>query len=411
MLRQLGKDRRRRHKSWGGSLDCGGVLSNPAARDDAASEAGWLLYHSVGRFPGQRAAVRAALSEAADAWCAPDDRRWGMLDAARERFFMAIARLIGAPPGTLFAAENVTQAFALFIDALPPARLRGRIVLIAADCFPSLHYLLSGLAERIGFRLVTVPPLPGRDSVEDEAMFAAWDEQVALGIITWVTSTASHRADVAALAAHGRRMGSLVAVDATQGLGIIPFDAQALGIDFAASTALKWLCGVPGAGFGYLRPALLAETAPRLRGWFGKPDPFDWSLDSFRYATDARRFATGTPSYLPYIGSLPGVEWLIEVGVEALRSANLAASEQLIALADAHHLSVASPRAAAKRGGSVMLELPPSLPAAEVVKMFAGHGITVDNRGQRLRLSPGPSTGADISERLDQALREASASF
>jgi selenocysteine lyase/cysteine desulfurase len=385
------------------------MLSNPAARDAAGGEAGWLLYHSVGRFPGQEAAIRAALTEAATTWCAPDDRRWGVMHEARESFFAAIGRLINAPPGTLFAAENVTQAFALFIDALAAERLLGRRVLIAADCFPSLHYLLAGLAERIGFRLVTVPPLPGHDSVQDEAMLAAWDEQVALAIVTWVTSTASHRADVAVLAEHGRRMGSLVAVDATQALGIIPFDVQALGIDFAASTSLKWLCGLPGAGFGYVRSALLAETAPRLRGWFGKPDPFDWSLDSFRYAADARRFDTGTPSYLPYIGSLPGLTWLLQAGVERLRAANLAVCEQLIALADAHGLAVASPRAPARRGGSVMLELPASLPPAAVVTALAGHGITADHRGQRLRLSPGPSTGADITERLGRAL--ASGSF
>jgi kynureninase len=374
-------------------------LSNPVE-----SEAGWLLYHSVGRFAGQRAAIRAALGEAADVWCAPDDRRWEMLHGWRHSFFAGIARLLHVPAGTLFAAENVTQAFALFIDALPAARLRGRHVLIAADCFPSLHYLLAGLAERIGFRLVTVPPRGGGDQVGDEAMLAAWNEQVALGIVTWVTSTASHRADVAALAAHGRRMGSLVAVDVTQGLGIIPFDAEGLGIDFAASTALKWLCGMPGAGFGYLRPALLAEAAPRLRGWFGKPDPFDWSLNSFRYADDARRFDTGTPSYLPYVGSLPGLSWLLQAGVDSLRAANLALSEQLIALADAHDLPIASPRAAGQRGGSVMLELPAHHPAGEAVKVLAGHGITADHRGQRLRLSPGPATGADIAERLDRAL-------
>jgi kynureninase len=183
-----------------------------------------------------------------------------------------------------------------------------------------------------------------------------------------------------------------------------PHDAEALGIDFAASTALKWLCGVPGAGFGYLRPAVLAETAPRLRGWFGKPDPFDWSLNSFRYADDARRFDTGTPSYLPYVGSLPGLSWLLQAGVDSLRAANLALSEQLIALADAHDLPIASPRAAGQRGGSVMLELPAHHPAGEAVKVLAGHGITADHRGQRLRLSPGPATGADIAERLDRAL-------
>jgi kynureninase len=369
----------------------------------AGDDAGWLLYHSVGRFPGQRQRITEALTGAVEAWCAADDRRWATLDAGRSRFLEAAARLLHAPAGSVFAAENVTQAFAAFIDALPPERLRGRHVLIAADCFPSLHYLLTGLAARNGFTLMTVAPWDGAVSVEDDAMMAAWDERVALAIITWVTSTASHRADLARFTAHGRNMGSLVAVDATQALGIIPLDVTLLGVDFAATTALKWLCGVPGAGFGYLRPGLLEESAPRLRGWFSKPDPFDWSLDSFSYAGDARRFDTGTPSYLPYIGSLPGMEWLVATGIPALREANLRLAAQLMAVADARAIPLVSPRTAERRGGSVMVELPPRLPAAELCATLAQHGIIADHRGQRLRLSPGPCTGDDIAERLDRA--------
>lgn len=375
-----------------------------AVPDDEGAEAGWLLYHSVGRFPGQQALLTAALAEAAEAWCALNDRRWALLDGGRARFLDAAQRLLNAPPGSIFAAENVTQAFGAFIGALPPERLRGRRVLIAADCFPSLHYLLGGLAERDGFTLVTVAQQPGKVSVEDADFLAAWDDRVALAIITWVTSTASHRANLPVLTAHGRDMGSLVAVDATQGLGIIPLDAQALGIDFAATTSLKWLCGVPGAGFGYVRPGLLEETAPRLRGWFSKPDPFDWSLDTFRFAGDARRFDTGTPSYLPYIGSLPGIEWLLRTGIDTLRHANLHLSEQLIALALAHAIPIASPLDAERRGGSVMLELPPAAAATDVVAALAVHGIFADHRGQRLRLSPGPCTGVGIADRLDRAL-------
>jgi kynureninase len=372
----------------------------------AASEAGWLLYHSVGRFPCQQSLITEALTDAASAWCALDDRRWAKLDAGRAAFLAASERLLNATPGSVFAAENVTQAFAAFIGALPAGTLRGRQVLIAADCFPSLHYLLNGLAERSEFTLVTARPMPGQHWVADEDMIAAWDERVALAIVTWVTSTASHRADLVRLLAHGRRMGSLVAVDATQGLGIVPLDVSTLGIDFAATTALKWLCGVPGAGFGYLRSGLLATATPLLRGWFSKPDPFDWSLDSFSYAADARRFDTGTPSYLPYIGSLPGIRWLLDTGIARLRDANLRLCDELMAVADAHAVPLANPRGADQRGGSVMLELPPAVAASAMVEILAQHGIIADHRGQRLRLSPGPCTGDDIAARLDRALGE-----
>ena len=61
------------------------------------------------------------------------------------------AQLIGAPAGTLTTAENVTTALYSLIGSLPDRHLRGRKLLIAADCFPSLHFLLAGMAERRGF--------------------------------------------------------------------------------------------------------------------------------------------------------------------------------------------------------------------------------------------------------------------
>ncbi|MFT8245537.1 aminotransferase class V-fold PLP-dependent enzyme [Roseomonas sp. BN140053] len=371
---------------------------------DEPDDSGWLLYHSVGRFPGQRAAVTAALADAAEAWCATDDRRWVEFDTARARFLNGVGRLLNAADGTLFAAENITLAFAAFVDGLPPGTLSGRRVLIAADCFPSLHYLLAGMAERAGFELHTVQPRPGQPSVEDDDFLAAWDERVALAVITWVTSTASHRADLARLAAHGRQQGSLVAVDAVQGTGIVPLDVQALELDFVAASALKWLCGVPGAAVGYIRPALLPDVSPRLRGWFSKPDPFNWDLATFRFAPDARRFDTGTPSYLPFAASVPGVEWLLERGVDALREHNLRLTESLLAVAAAHNIPVASPLDPARRGGSVMLELPRATPAEAAVRQLLAAGVHVDARGQRLRLSPGNCTAPDVAQRFDRAL-------
>ena len=134
------------------------------------------------------------------------------------------------------AAENVTAAFSAFIEALPAGTLAGRSVLIADDCFPSLHFLLSELGKRIGFTLVTVRTRPGGLGVEEEDFLAAWDVRVALGVVTWVTSTASRRADLGTIIAHARAHGSLVAADITQAAGILPFDIEQFPVDFAAST-------------------------------------------------------------------------------------------------------------------------------------------------------------------------------
>lgn len=361
---------------------------------------GYFLYHSIGTFPGKEAAVKTALSDFTARWCASDDGQWPDAMALRARFIDGWTRLIGAPQGTLTLAESVTAALYSLMRGLPEKRLVGGEVLIAADCFPSLHFLLAELGRRIGFTLKTVPPSRGRAYVTDDDMVAAWGPDVRLALLTWVTSTASHRCDLDRLIAHGRRMGSLVGVDVTQGVGIRSYTAEA---DFTVGSSLKWLCGVSGAGVLQVMPHLLADCSPEFRGWWSQSNPFAWSLDGFTFAEDARRFDNGTPNVLPAVASQPGLDFVIETGVDALARRNAARTAQLIDGLTEAGLQIASPPSAAMRGGSVMV----SLPRAEgLVDMLRGRGIYVDMRGSVLRLSPGAVTSEADCAMLLEALRE-----
>lgn len=369
---------------------------------------GWLLYHSVGMFPGQEDAMRAALDAFARSWCQPGLARWDDGLQARQRVIDDWARLIGAPSRAVFAAENVTEAFAKFVGALGRERLAGRRVLIAADCFPSLHFMLSGLAPALGFTLDTVPLDDGAAYVDDDAFIARWDSDVALAIVTWITSTASKRADLDRLAAHGRAQGSLVALDITQGAGIIDFDVARPAIDFAATTTLKWLCGAPGTGLAYLNPALLdSGLAPRVRGWFSQPDPFNWDLTRFALAAEARRFDTGTPSFLPFVASGPGLAWRLSDAAAGLREHNLRLTHRLIALCDAKGYALRSPRDDARRGGSVMADLPMHIDPCKLETMLASHGLLLDTRGRTVRFSPGVLTTDAAIDQLAALLPDA----
>lgn len=382
------------------------TLNTSAASPSSSAEyTGWLMYHSVGVFPGQRQALEEALSGFANTWCAPDDHRWDIVLGARHATISTWAAMIGAEPSSVFTSSNVTNAFASFIDALGEHSLRGRSVLIAADCFPSLHFLLSGLSERYGFTLQTVRLREGDDYLRDEDFISAWDSNVALAVVTWVSSLTSKRADLPALIEHGRKVGSLVAVDITQGAGVVPFDLQTFPADFVCTTTLKWLCGVPGAGLAYINPTLLTQdVAPRTRGWFSQPNPFNWDIDAFSYAEDAHRFDTGTPSVLPFIASKPGLDFLVKQPSGALRQHNLSLCHRIFGVADEARYRVVSPRNDEERGGSVMLEVPSHLDVAHVVQTLAESGIVIDSRGRSIRCSPGVCTTPDAIERLSSVL-------
>jgi kynureninase len=368
---------------------------------------GYFLYHSIGLFPGKAERVADALKSVATLWGTADDAQWPQSLDVRNRFLERWRNLIGAPAGTMTTAENVTTALYSLIGALPDRYLAGRKLLVAADCFPSLHFLLSGMAERRGFELTTVAPRPGESWVRDEDFIAHWGSEVGVALLTWVTSTTSHRCDLPALVRHGRALGSLVGADITQGVGIVPFDLHAMDVDFLVASSLKWLCGVSGAGVLQVRDVLLKECRPELRGWFSQENIFSWGLDSFTYASDARRFDHGTPSILAYAACLPALDWHAQQDLNVLGAHNLRLAEALIGGCGGAGLQLVSPGRAEERGGSVMFRLPASANAVAVVAALRGQHVFSDVRGSTLRLSPGNLTTPAGVERLLAALRAA----
>lgn len=372
---------------------------------DPAAGSGYFLYHSIGMFPGKAARIAEALTSLSASWGTPDDSQWPASLGIRSRFLERWRQLINAPDGTMTTADNVTTALYSLIGSLPERHLKGRL-LITADCFPSLHFLLSGLAAHRGFVLETVPLRAGETWVRDEDIIARWGSDVGVALLTQVTSTASHRCDLGALIAHGRSMGSLIGVDITQGIGIVPFDVQASGVDFAVSTTLKWLCGMAGAGVLYIQGKLLPECKPELRGWFSQENVFSWDLEHFAYAADARRFDHGTPSIVACGASLPALEWHAAQDPRELRHHNQRLAGALIDALPPLGLELTSPPDTTDRGGSVMFRLPVGTDPSALINTLRGKGVYADCRGTILRLSPGNLTTLAGVERLVRTLSD-----
>jgi len=381
-------------------------MTNRSDGQTAETEgAGYFLYHSIGMFRGKQQLIEQGLSAYAKLWSVPDDSQWPQALGIRQRFIDRWRALINAEPGTLTTADNVTTALYSVIGSLPPAMLKGRRVLVGADCFPSLHFLLAGMAQRCGFVLDTVPLRPGEAWVRDEDFVSQWRGDVAVALLTQCTSTASYRCDLHALVAHARSVGSLVGVDITQGIGLLPFDVRAPEVDFTVSTSLKWLGGTSGAGILHVRKELLSQCSPELRGWFSQENPFSWALDAFEYASDSRRFDHGTPSVVACAGTLPVLDWHAQQNQSERLAHNRRLAARIIAAADAMGIPLVSPRDEQRRGGSVMLRMPASVDTRAIINDLRTVGVYADCRGSTLRLSPGDLTTDAGVDRLAEKLR------
>lgn len=361
---------------------------------------GYFLYHSIGQYPGKESDLTAAMAELSSVWSANNDQQWPYLLGKRAEFITLWSDLIGATPGSATACENVTQGLHMVMTALPDGMLRGRKVLVASDCFPSNHFLLTKLQERLGFALQTVHPRQGANWVADDDMIAEWDKDVALALLTWVSSTTSHRVDLDYLVGHGRKMGSLVGIDITQGAGLLPYSVKAPEIDFAVSTSLKWMCGTPGAGILHVHPELIGECRPELRGWFSQDNPFNWDIDRFDYAPDIRRFDNGTPAIVPAAATVPALKWHAAADKAAILGHNRRLCDILISGVGELGLNLITPREEEARGGSLMFDLGSEELASRALDDLRLSGFSADIRGSSLRLSPGIQTTEEASLEL-----------
>ena len=224
----------------------------------------YMISNSLGAMPRRTA---RDLAEYAETWATRgvrgwEDRWWEMPREVGDK----IARIIGAPGGSVSMHENVTTAHAVALSCLRPAGARRRIVCAAMD-FPSMVYLFRA-QQAAGFE-VTVVPAEDDLTIRTDRFLDAIDDTVAVVAFSHVLFRTSYIMQAAEIAKRARDAGAAVILDTYQSAGIVPLD-----VDFAVGGCLKWLCGGPGNAFLYTRPELRRHLKPTLTGWVSHRNPF-----------------------------------------------------------------------------------------------------------------------------------------
>jgi len=335
------------------------------------AETTYLINHSLGAMP---AAAEERLLEYARAWNTRGVRAW-------EEGWWAlpvtvgdqIARLIGAPPGSVSMHQNVTLAEGVVLSCFDFSGPRRRIVYEEGN-FPSVRYLYQ--AQRGADILV---------AADDEGVAEAIDERTLLVPVTHVLYKTGEIQHVEAIVAAAHEHGALVVLDAYQSAGAVPLDVTALDVDFAVGGSVKWLCGGPGAAWLYVRPDLAATLEPALTGWQAHARPFAFEPEQ-DYAEGAWRFLTGTPNVPALYAATAGYDVIEEVGVDSVRERSLELTTLLIELLDEAGFPVGSPRDPSRRGATVVVKPPGH---ERVGRGLLERGVIIDWRPDvGLRLGP-----------------------
>jgi kynureninase len=315
----------------------------------------YMISNSLGAMPRRTA---HNLAEYADVWATRgvrgwEERWWEMPSEIGNR----IARIIGAPHGTVSMHENVTTAQMVALSCVRPSATRKRIVCSAMD-FPSMIYLYRAQAAA-GFD-VRIVPAEDDLTVSTDRMLEAIDESTAVVAFSHVLFRTSYIMDADAIVRRAREVGATTILDTYQSAGIIPVDVATIGADFAVGGCLKWLCGGPGNAFLYTRPDRLKEARPSFTGWLSRNHPFDFDIeesDIEALRSDAMHMMNGTPAIPAYYAALAGLEIIDAVGIERIREASRAMTARLLALVDQYGFTSAASRDPDRLAGTVAVNV------------------------------------------------------
>ena len=274
----------------------------------------YLDGNSLGRPPRATAGV---VREVLDEWSRELVGGWGRWVELPAAVGDRIGQLVGAGAGQVVVSDSTTVNLYKLAMAAVDARA-DRLVLVGdANDFPTVRYVLQGIAARQGrrVRFIDTDPVEG---VETDAVADALGDDVGLVCLSGVNYRSGAVVDIEAVNAAAHRVGALTLWDLSHAAGAVLLQLDATGADLAVGCGYKYLNGGPGApSWLYVRTELQRSLRQPIWGWWGQADQFAMG-DAYDPVPDAGRFQAGTPAIIGIAALDAGIAPLLAAGMPAL---------------------------------------------------------------------------------------------
>jgi selenocysteine lyase/cysteine desulfurase len=235
-----------------------------------------------------------------------------------DRIRQVTAPFLGARPEDILVGSGASHGMA--VGALGYPWKAGDQVVLAANDFPSNLYLWIAAARRHGGERILVQGR--RHAATTDEILAAITPRTRIVSVSWVDFGSGEIVDLERLGQVCASRGIFLAVDGTQGVGVLPLDVKALRISLLVVGAYKWMLAPYGAGFAYLDPAWGERIAPSYVTWTAARGAEDYNAlprDGWKWVETARRYdGPETASYLNRAGFIRSAEFLADIGRPAV---------------------------------------------------------------------------------------------
>jgi cysteine desulfurase / selenocysteine lyase len=277
----------------------------------------WLNHAAVAPLCKRAADAMRALADDAEHFGSTHYEEWMR---CYTRLRAASAKTINAECSEIAIVKNTSEGIAMIAMGLKWRA--GEIVVAFEEEFPSNFYPWKRL-EPLG---VEVRWLSVHDPLQkiDEACRGA-----RLLAISYVNYLSGYRVDLEAIGEICARRGTLFLVDAIQGMGAFPIDVRKAGIHALAADGHKWMLGPEGCGVLFVEKEFQDQVEPVEFGWTNTAKYRDYASRDMTLRADAGRYECGTLNTIGCYGLAGALEFLLEVGIDNIRTAVQERADQI----------------------------------------------------------------------------------
>lgn len=251
-----------------------------------------------------------------------------------QRIGQKVARLIGAKPHEVILTDSTSLNLFKLAHAALTFQPENRNEIVSDDLnFPSDLYTLQGLNKTFHDRY-QIRLAKSRDGIriDPQELASILGSKTALLTLSHVCFKSAFMYPMDQITHMAHEAGAMMIWDLSHAVGAVPVNLQAVQADMAVGCTYKYLNGGPGSvAFLYVREDLQEKLSNPIWAWLADDKPFDFSLD-FKPASGIRKFATSTPPVLSMAAVEPGVDLLLEAGMETIRQKSIRLSTYLLEL-------------------------------------------------------------------------------
>ena len=338
----------------------------------------YLDGNSLGRLP--HATVKAINDFLTQEWGPEVVAGWGhWVDEAQSVGDLIGRSALGAGPGQVLACDTTSVNFYQLASAAIRARPDRKTIIIDAANFPTDRYIMQGLADQLGLKLITIDnedsTISDHELITPEILKKYMSDDVALVSLEVVQYRSGARQDIKAINDLVKSYGALMLWDAAHAVGSVVMDFDSNGVELAVGCTYKYGNSGPGApAWLYVSKQMQNELRVPIQGWFAQRDQFAMG-PTFERDESIRGFQIASPSLMGLRCIKTSFEMIEEAGIAQIEKKAAQGTAMMIELYEQWlaplGFALNTPRNHNQRGGHISLVHPEAEKIAIALRKFA----------------------------------------